>query len=230
MGNFGMRLRAKQQLQTGARNSKLPGWRLQPPAFAPDARRSRQGCQPVAEGEKIEKVVRFGAFWCMTCGKALASTPHMVFDAPFGRMFYGRKMREVMRLMHSGPLTSFADARTLDQTLTSCAAHWGATSEETLKMLHFVAFCCIAVEMGNAAGVRNDFLRGQDQGTSTLPPLFPAWRHRHHTDGRRSLPGLRSAQPTALVLFPDRSRPARRTSERRWWRRRRIEACWWSYI
>ena len=165
MGNFGMRFRAKTTTSDGCAKLGTAGGGgfSRQPSHSMHADRAK-GVNLSGREKKIEKVVRFGAFWCMTCGTALASTPHMVFDAPSGRMFYGTKMREVMRWM------------------------------------------------------------------PTLPPPFPAWRHRHHTDGRRSRPGLRSVRPTALGRFPDRSRPARRTSAHRWWRHRRTGACWWSYI
>ena len=77
MGNFGMRLRAKQQLQTGARNWELPGVAASA-ASRTRARGAIQRCQLVGEGEKIEKVVRFGAFWCMTCGTARQYTAYGV--------------------------------------------------------------------------------------------------------------------------------------------------------
>ena len=46
--------------------ARKPGWGLQPPALHPRWAEPAQGRQSVAEEvEKIEKVVRFGAFWCI---------------------------------------------------------------------------------------------------------------------------------------------------------------------
>ena len=199
------------------------------------ARGAIQRCQLVGEGEKNRKS---GAFWCILvhdlCNSIRRYTAYGVRRAVW---------KDVLRKKNAG--SDAFDAFNRCSTPRVRTAYFIRGRADARSNAHFVrgslgcnirrnaenvAFCCIAVEMGNAAGVRNDFLRGQDQGTSTLPPPFPAWRRRHHMDGRRFRPGLRSARPTALGRFPDRSRPARRTSAHRWWRHRRTGACWWSYI
>jgi len=75
--------------------SEQPGWRLQPPASAPGAGNSEGRQSVVEEGEKIEKVVRFGAFWCILMHATSDKMSERHFEllsqlhAPFDRLRAG---------------------------------------------------------------------------------------------------------------------------------------------
>ena len=52
----------------------------------------------VGAARKIEKVVQFGAFWCMTCAAVLAGPQHVVLASQPGRL--RRVCEKVMHVMH----------------------------------------------------------------------------------------------------------------------------------
>jgi len=53
---------------TGREAGQL-GWRLQPPAFTPKVPAHAKPVNLSEETRKIEKMVHFGAFWCMSQAK-----------------------------------------------------------------------------------------------------------------------------------------------------------------
>lgn|GEM_PF-6426660 len=50
-----------------------------------------RGGDAVGVARKIEKVVHYGAFWCVACATVPGGPQQVVFDSQPGRLCYGRK-------------------------------------------------------------------------------------------------------------------------------------------